>query len=340
VSITLQSIPDGSTDYPAIVEANFAEIESTINTLLGQVSAVGGEAAQLIHDVFDRDGIVGAQSYQLDLANYAGGSTITIGRRPAQVVGHGDQNVSVAWGTFGGIKKRVTLTGDFLLDAMSVPQTSLPKTIYIIIPSDGTPQFTDSAIQANSIYAYSMTWDGYAIDVDTIKRMCSLLGANETLKALHNDPQILQVTDESTDWLSDTEGKRGIFLPGGSVGSGIAIEGSKRVVGGFVAIDAGFLAEAGDDNKLVLEVLDDEDRRWNLEDIEIDCSQSPDYFLFTIDEDAIGNDVFVTTSRRFRLSRVSVGEVVSAAQGFTWGLHLQPVLGTPVAKDLDKVSSI
>jgi hypothetical protein len=327
-------------DYPAIVEANFAEIESQINTLIGQVSALGGEAAGLINDAFDRDGLVGAHSYRLDLLNYAGGSTITIGRRPTAVSGHGDLNVSVAWGTFGGVKKRVTLNGDLPLDAMSVPQTGLPKTIYIVIPSDGTPQFTDSAVLPNAIYAYSMSWDGYAIDTATIKRMAPLLGAYETLKALHDDVQIHQVTDETTDWISEDESRRGLILPGSSIDTGIAIEGSKRPVGGFISIDEGWDSVEGDDNKLVLELLDDEDNRWNLDPIEIDCSQAPDTFLFLVDEVTLANKIFVTERRRFRLSRVSIGTKVCAAQGMTWGLFLQPVLGTPVAKDTAKVSSI
>lgn len=340
MSITLTThIEEGDTNYPALIEANWVAIEDAINSLISQVSAVGGEASQLILDLFDRDGIVGAASYRIDLDNYEGGSEITIGRRPEADTGKGDQDLSIAWGTFGGVQTRVTLAGDIAIDASAIV-TGLPKTIYIGIPSDGTPQFFEDTATPNVIYVYSMTWDGYAFDITTIERMCPILPGYTAIQEILGAPEIVQIADFETDWLQDDEGKIDLVLPGAASDNGIALEGSKEVLGGMVAIHGGFDAVAGDDNKLVLELHDDEDNIWNLDPIEIDCSQARDQVFFKIDTDTIGRGVFVNEVKRFKLVRTSVGDDVCAAQGITFALFVRPLIGTPVPKDSDEVDQL
>ena len=84
--------------------------------------------------------IVGSASYVLDLENYIGTALIDIGRRPAPVSAFGEIDESVAWGTFSGVKRRITQTGDVTLNAAAVT-TGLTKDIFIGLGSDGTPAF-------------------------------------------------------------------------------------------------------------------------------------------------------------------------------------------------------
>src|ERR1041384_8208231 len=115
--LTVPSVVLGTTDYPAVIDSIVTAIVAAVNDLANQILAGVGDGSLLILDGFDRDGTVGSASYQLDLENYAGGSQITIGRRPLPNVPQGDQDVSIAWVTAGGQRNRVTMSGDLVLDA-------------------------------------------------------------------------------------------------------------------------------------------------------------------------------------------------------------------------------
>jgi hypothetical protein len=339
MSFTLQAVPLGSPDYPTITEANRAAIEAALNELDAKVSSVGGDGAQLILDAFDRDGVVGAASYQLDLKNYTGAAEIIVGRRPAADTMKGDQDVSIAFGTFSGVKKRVTQSGDVTLDASFVT-ADLPKTIYIAIPSDGTVQIYEDADLPNLVYVASMCWTGFALS--QFKQLAHILPGFTLLQELAKVAACERIFDGSTDWLSHSESLSTVVLGGDGTENEIALNISREVVGGFIAatgIAEGFYAPAGPDNKLVLELWDDQDRRWNLEDIEIDCSATPTRLFFKIDP-ALGDDVFVTGVAEFRLVRTSIGGDVLSARRFSWGLYTRPVIGTPTARDTSKVDGL
>lgn len=338
-AFTLQTIPDGSTDYEAITEANRAALEDIINTLIAQVSAAGGDGAQLILDAFDRDGVVGAGSYRLDVANYVGGSQIVIGRRPAFDAAKGDQNVSIAFGTYGGARTRVTLVGDHTLDAAAII-SGLPKTIYIAIPSDGTPQFYEDAGLPNLVYVYSLCWNGFTFT--QITQIGHILPGFTLLQELAKATQTERIFDGGTDWLAETESRSTIVLGGDGSENEIGLDVSRQVVGGFISCkgnSSSFFAPAGTAKTLKLELWDDQDRRWNLEDIEIDCSATPTRLFFRINP-AIGTDVFVTDVAEFRLVRTAVGSDIASARNFTWGMYTRSVIGTPIPKDSSKVDAI
>ena len=337
MTLTLADIPIGNKTYPSIIKANFDAIASAVNDLEAQILAVSGDGAQLILDLYDRNGIVGSTSYRLDLAAYAGGSQITIGRRPAFNATRQEKNVSVAFGTYGGQKTRVTLTGDVTLDAGSI-SAGLPKTIYVGIPSDGTPQLFEDNSNPEVLYAYSLCWDGYSLTCP--KYECPILDSDETLQDIAGAPVAERIFDNATDWLAHDESRSTVVLGGDGSTSETGLNVSRQVVGGFIAAgpaDAdGWSCPGGAGSLLELELWDDQDRRWNFEDIVIDVQATPTRFFFTIDP-VIGDDRWATDVVEFRLVKKSLGVDILSARGFSWGLYTVPVIGTPIAKNSTEI---
>lgn len=338
--ITLATIPDGSTSYEAITEANRVMIESFLNELEAKVSAAGGDGAVLILDAFDRDGLVGGASYQLDVKNYTGGPQIKVGRRPVFSAAKGDQDLSIAFGTFGGLRQRVTLNGDVTLDASAIV-SALPKTIYVGIPSDGTPQLYQDGTLPNVLYAYSMTWNGFSLT--DFKHKAHILPGFTLIQELAKAPSCERIFDSQTDWFVHEESRSTMIFGGNGDTSETGLNVSREIVGGFFATgpadDDGWAVSGGPNSTLKLELWDDQDRRWNLEDIAIDVATAPTRFFFTIDP-VLGDDRWVTDVTEFRLVKISAGGDVVGARGFSWGLFTRPVIGTPIAKDSAVVDTI
>lgn len=330
------------TDYIPNLNANFAAIESEVNNLSAQLVATIGEGGPLIVDLFDRDGIIGAHSYVLDIENYPGGSQITIGRRPAPVF-QGEVDESAAWGTFSGQKARVTLSGDLLLDAVAIV-SALPKTIFIGIPSSGTPQFFEDDVQPNVLYIYEMTWNGF--ELTEFARRAPILPGYSLIQEIAAAPRLIQVFDSDTSWIDDFESRTEIVLPGHSDDNEIGVDASMEVVGFFIsthnADDDGFAAPGSNpptDSIIRLEVQS-EAVRLNLEDLELDAGQTPDTIYAKVDPATDPMFRFVTEVRRFRLVREFLGTGVTSARGFTWGLIVRPMIGTPIPKNQNKVIQI
>lgn len=339
--ISLQSLgPLGNMDYPEIMEANLAAIESFCNALANQVLAASGDGADLILDINDRPGLVGTHSYQLDLDAYAGGAEILIGRRPAPNLGIGEFDMSVAWGTFGGQKQRVTQTGDVTLDALPIV-SGLPKTIYVGIGSSGTAQLFEDDTTPEVLYVYSMTWNGF--NLTAFKRLGHYLPAYSLFQSMVKHAQVVQITDHETQWTGDLIAEVSLPLHGGPLSNEIGVNHAVEVIGGFIDIPragAGrFHAPSAVQNTLVLKLMA-AGVKWNLEALEINVANTPDRIYFTIDEGAVGDDRFVTSVEDFRLERVSIGAHVVSARGYTLGLFVRPILGVAIPKDNDVVDQI
>jgi hypothetical protein len=328
----------GETQYKNKINANFAALESFVNALQAQVVAGGVDGQLLLLDVFDRPGLVGPQSYQFDLVAYAGGSMIKCGRRPAAVVGLGEFDTSVAFVQAGGSRVRVECAGDTTLDA-AVITSSLPKTIYVGIPSNGVPQLFEDTSSINVLYAWSMTWDGFSLS--EFKLMAPILAHHETLKAVVGSPRMLHVFDNETNWVDDPEGFTVIVLPGASDDNDIGVEGAMEVLGFFahaVRADAqGYYAPAGsgEDLKVYFDV-ESEGIAWTETPFEFDCSSIPDYQFRPVDA-GVGDDKYVSTVRPFRLMRTTLGAQVVSARCIEWGVIVRPILGLPVPKDESRV---
>ena len=342
--VTLQNFAATDLDYIAKLNSNNAALTSAINALEAQVTAAFGDGAQLILDFWDRDGIVGAHSYQLDIEAYAGGDTITIGRRPAPVVAFGELDVSIGWGTFGGIKARVTLTGDLPITAAGIT-TGLPKDVFIGAASDGTPQFFEDQVTPNVLYLYKMCWDGFQLT--DFERIAHILPAYSTLQEMMKAVRQITIFDSETDWISDMFGATEIVLPGQAASNEISVDGSVEVVGFFVSAaklgDDGFNAPVAssdpEDPKVKLKVVS-EAVTWSKTDFDIDAGNIPDAQFREVDTVVVGRDRYVTEFRRFTLERVSVGPSVTSARAFSWGLYVIPILGTPIGKDQTNVIQI
>jgi len=343
MSYTLQSIPDGSLDYEAITEANRAATEAALNELDAKASAAGGEMAQLISDICNRDGVMGAESYQLDVDNYTGGATIKVGRRPSPTAAWGEIDASVAVGTFAGVRKRVTMIGDVTLDASGVV-SGLPKTIYIAIPSDGTPQIYEDADLPNLIYIYSLCWTG--TQLKEFVRMCHILPGYQTIADIAGAPQRIQLFDGESDFLASVNGRIDIELPGAAADNGIGIKGAVEILGFAVRShrpdNDGFYAPTGDApaNQMTLEIRDDDDRRWNDQDIVLDGSATPETVYAGVDLGEIGTDRFATEYRSFKLVATLIGASVVSARAFTLTIFVRPLLGTAIPKDSNEVDEI
>jgi hypothetical protein len=337
--LSLTPIPEDDT-YPEVLNANLVAIEAFCNSLAAQILAASGDGADLILDSFDRPGIVGAHSYYLDIENYGGGGQITIGRRPAPNVGMGESDVSVAWGTFGGQKTRVTQQGDVVLSAVPI-LNGLPKTIYVGIPSSGTAQLFEDNLTPNVLYIYSLCWNGFSFS--EFRRLGHYLPGYSLLQVLTKHAQIVQVSDWETQWTSDLIGEMSLPLHGASAANEIGANAAYEVIGGFVDIPRSgpgrFYCPSSEQNKLFLK-LTCAGVKWNLDDIEINVQGTPDRIYFAIDTGVVGDARFVTDVEDFRLERVSIGAHVVSARGYTLGLFVRPILGVPIPKDPAKVDQV
>jgi len=328
----------GEVQYKNKINANFAALESGFNGLEAQVVAAGVDGQLLLLDIYDRPGLVGPQSYQLDLVAYAGGSTIKCGRRPAAVVGLGELDKSIGFVNAGGSKVRVECAGDTTLDAATIT-ASLPKTIYVGIPSNGVPQLFEDLGSVNVLYAWSMTWDGFSLT--SFKLMAPILMSHQTIKDTLATPRLLHVFDNETNWVDDPEGFTVIVLPGASDDNEIGVEGSMEVLGFFahaVRADAnGYYAPAGagEDIKVYFDV-ESEGIAWTDTPFEFDCSSIPDYQFRPVAA-GIADDKYVSTVRPFRLVRTTLGAQVLSARCIEWGVIVRPILGLPVPKDESRV---
>ncbi len=338
--LTLDSIDEGGTDYPAVIEANFAAIQAFVNSLAAAISAAVGDGAQLVMDAFDRPGIVGETSYRLGLEEYDGTAIMLCGRRPAYDVVKGDQDLNVAYVRYGGDLHRVFVAGDTEMNAGAIV-SGLPKTIYVGIDSSGTPQFYEDTSSTEVLYVYAIDWDGVELDVDSIVRMAEILPGFPTIQALHNAVKVRQAYDGDTDWLAHDESKSALVFAGDPTDNDVDLRDVMEVTHGFIDMpDAGGFYAVGADNKVELELWDDTDTRCNEEDILLDCSMAPDTVFFKIDKTAMGRERFITKYKRFRLVKVAVGGGVESAAGFTWGLYCKPVLGNSVPKDDTRIGGL
>lgn len=338
--LSLQQILEGSEDYPAVLQANLDAIESAINALAQQILAASGDGADLILDVFDRPGFVGTHSYVLDRDAYTGGPQITIGRRPAPNVPAGEQDVSVAWGVFGGQRQRVQQNGDIELDA-SPFLSGLPTTLYVGIGSSGTAQLYDDNVTPNVLYVYSMTWDGFSLK--NFRRLGHYLPAYSLFQSLVKHAHVVQVQDFETQWTSDLAAEVSLPLHGGPLANEIGVNHAVELVGGFIDIPKGgagrFYAPSAIKNKLKLKLMS-AGVKVNAGDLEINVASTPDRIYFTIDAEAMGDERYVTEVADFRLERVSIGDHVVSARGYTLGLFVRPMIGQAIPKDGDAVDQV
>lgn len=340
--ITLLTQTANDIDYISQINTNWATIEGAINTLDAQILAAVGDGALLILDAFDRDGLVGAQSYQLDILNYAGGAQIDIGRRPVFNPALGEVDESIAWVTVGGNRTRVQQATDVTLDATSIVVT-MPTTIFVGVGSSGTAQLFPDQTAANVLYIYSMTWNAFSLT--NFRRLAPILPGYPTLQEIVKAPRIVQLFDSDTDWLVDLIGRTEIVLPGEADDNAIGLEASMQVLGGFVSFHRGDFdgchapTGAAPDNELELR-LTSAAVKWNLEQILIDCSNIPDTIFFRIDTAVVGDLRFVNEARRFQLEKISVGSSVVSARGMTWGLYVKPMIGLAIPKDESVVDDI
>lgn len=343
MGITLSDFASTDRDYIAKHNANNAALRSAINDLAAKVAAGGGSGADLILQVFDRPGILGTHSYVLDLEAYAGGTTIDIGRRPAPDSGKGETNISSAWGTFGGEQQLVQLSGDVTLDASTIT-AGLPKTIYVGIPSSGTPQLYESTATPNVIYAYSMTWNGFQLT--DFKRMAHILPAYSLFQKLAANPQILQVFDTETDFVSDETGSTQLVIPGAADDNEAGFECAVEILGFFAsagkADDDGFSAPGGVDPETVavrFNILDENDDVMTAEEFEFDASNIPDSIFKPVDP-TLGDKRFAVDIKEFRLVRTHIGENVVSARAFIWGVVYRPIYGLAIPKNTTTVEEV
>lgn len=324
-------------DYVQKLNNNNTAIEAAVNALQAQVLASVGEGVDLILDSYDRDGLVGSHSYVLDLDNYPGGSLITIGRRPAPVF-PGEENKSVAWGTYSGEHFRVSMVGDLVLNAISIV-SGLPKTIYVGIPSSGVPQLFESGIIPNVLYAYSMTWDGYSLK--DFKRMAPILPGYSALQGIAGAPRYLTLFDTETDWLSEIFGSSEITLPGAKDDNEIEVDGAVEILGFFMTAGKpgpdGFAASGvtPEDNAVKVKVVSEGDD-WTETPFDFDASNVPDTIFRKVNPILV-SEKFVTGVQRFTLERTELGPFVTSARAFSWGIIYRPIIGIAIPKDQTKV---
>lgn len=342
--VSLQSFAAGDTDYVSKLNSNFTIIEGELNSLAAQILASVGEGAQLITDSYDRDGVVGSASYRLDIENYVGAALIDIGRRPAPVAAFGEIDESVAWGTFSGVKRRITLTGDLSLNAAAIT-TGLPKDIFVGIGSDGTPAFHEVDNTPNVLYIYAMCWDGFQLT--DFRRIGHILPGYSLIQSIASAPEQRGVFDGDTDWLQDLVAGTEIILPGASDDNAIDLDGAVEVVGFWFAPtksgddgwNAPFPSSDPDDPIVKLKVTS-EAVDWTLADFQVDAGAAPDVVFAKVNVPTVGNDRFVTVVRRFRLERTALGALVTSARAFTWGLFVRPIHGNAFPKDNTKVLQV
>lgn len=323
-------------DYVQTYNQNNDAIEAAVNAHEALLQGTLGSSSQLLARAFDRDGPADDASYKLDLINYAGGSQITVGRRPAFVAAHGEVDISYARGTFASGVEQVQMTGDIVLDA-NVITSGLPKTIYIGIPLSGVPALFEDTLTPFVIYLYSMTWNMFSLT--DFRRLRSILPGYETIKRIGGRPIRMPIFDGVTDWLSDLTGQVPVFTLGAEDDNVIGFDEALEVIGFFVQPvggEEGFHAPTGNPpDSLVKLRVESDGVVWSKADIEIDCGQAPDIIdVGVVTTDPPGDLRFVDIIRRFELKRVAVpGSAVVSAQNFLWGPIIRPLLGNPIPKD-------
>lgn len=337
--LSLSDFAGTDLDYVQKLNNNNTALENAVNTLQAQVLASSGEGSALVLDTYDRDGIVGVQSYVLDFDTYAGGSQITIGRRPGPVPAFGEVDESVAWGTYGGEKFRVRLIGDLVLNAISIV-SGLPKTIYVGIPSNGVPQLFENNTTPNVLYIYSMLWNGYGLS--DFVRTAPILPHYATLQAIAGAPQFLTLFDSDTDWVSDNLGSTEITTAGAKDDNEINVDGSIEILGFFMTAGKpgldGFAAPGGagmTNNQVAVKVVSDGED-WTEFPFEFDASIVPDTIFQKVNP-ARGLDKFVTEVKSFTLERTGLGGFVVSARAFSWGIIYRPLIGIAIPKNQAKV---
>lgn len=342
-TVTVQTFAAGDKNYVSKLNSNFAALAAAVNSLSAAISGGVGPGAQLITDAFDRPGLIGSHSYVLDIDGYGGGTSIVIGRRPAPVIDYGEQDVSAAWGFFGSSYDRVQQVGDVTLDASAIT-TGLPKTIYVGITSNGAPQLFESDAVPNVLYAYSMTWDGGSLS--EFKRLAHILPGYSLIRDIARRPQMIDLYDSETDWVSDPLGFTSILLPGANSDNELA-EMSYEVIGFYCnctrADEDGFSAPSStvdpDDNHVKFKVVS-EGVDWTDEPFDFDCSNMPDFQFLPVSESNVGLEKFVVEARTFELERTWLGPAVASARAFQWGVVVRPIYGPAMPKDIAFVDQI
>jgi hypothetical protein len=330
------TLSGSDSDFIAKLNAMFIGLQTAINTHHQELLISVGAGAALVVDEFDREGIVGAYSYQLDFDNYAGAGLIDIGRRPVAVPLQGDADISIAWGDFGAGKVRVFQSSDVTLNATAFA-TGLPKTIYVGVGAAGSAQFYEDTTDPNILYLYSVTWDGFTLD--SWKRLVPILPGYTFHQEMAGEPRLVDVDDHLTDWVTPgiLASETKIVTLGDPLDNAIGVNGQVEVVGFLLHAweqgDDGWNAPAHNppDSLVTLRVRS-AGVTWSKENIEIDCGQVPDSIFVEVDP-AIGDLKYVNEVRRFDLELVSVGSGVTSARGFTWAAVTRPIIGSPVAKD-------
>lgn len=342
--LVLVTFAGGDLDYVNKLNSNGAATVAFVNALEAQILASVGPGSQLILDLWDRDGIVGAHSYVLDIENYAGSALITIGRRPVFDVVKGEVDTSVAFATFAGVKERVFLNADLVLNAAAIT-TGLPKDIFVGIPSSGTPQLFNDMVTPNVLYIYSMCWNGFSLS--DFKRIAHILPAYPTLQAIAAAPRDVSIHDGETNWVSDIASEVEVVLHGAKEDNEIGINGAVEVLGFFVSAtksgDDGWNAPfpgANPDDTVVKMKVTSEGLDWTLTPFEIDAGAVPDQVYRAINPAVVGDKRFVTTIRTFKLERTALGPNVTSARSFIFGVIVKPIIGIAIPRDTVKVLDI
>lgn len=342
-TVTIPTLSASDSDFIQVLNALLTDVENAINTHHAELLAAIGPGSLLIEDIFDRDGIVGAHSYQLDIPNYGGGATIDIGRRPAPIGSRGEVDVSIGWITTAAGKTRISLTADLLLSAAGIIG-GLPKTIFVRVGSSGVPQVLQDEADTNLLTLYKATWNGFSWQ--NITRVAPILPGYPLFMEMAAHPRQNQVYDGDTNWVdagvqdSDTE----IITHGDPLDNEIGLNAEVEVLGFFIhphRSTAGFwfAPSANPPDSLVTLRVVSAGETWSASDLVVDCTQAPDSIFVGV-ASAIGSKKFVNEVRRFRLEFVSKGSGVVSARGFTWGIEQAPIFGASVPKDSTALDQI
>lgn len=333
-------IPAGADGWSKVDDALTA-IQSFVNALAAQISAVSGDGAQLLLDIYPVPGIVGPESYVLDIPNYGGAESIDIGRRPTPNPVMGELDLSIAYGTYGGEKKRVFLDGDVTLDASPIVD-DLPKTIFVGIPSSGTPQLFETDETGGVLYIYSMTWSGTVLSA--FKRLKPYLWSNTLAQAVAKRCQEIAIFDPLTDFFTDTVAVVRLPLHGSAEENEVpGLDQAAEILGGYVDVPkagTGYYDQSGAADTLRLKFMMGADKI-NLGNLDIEVSDAPTRVYFAVDAATLGSKRFVTDVKSITIERVSIGADVDSAKGATFGLFVRPLHGNvPLPKDTDAVDQI
>lgn len=346
---TKQTLAASDADWIAKINSMMDDIATAINTHHQEILSQLGPGALLTLDMFDRPGVVGSHSYQLDIENYGGGAQIDIGRRPTFDAAKGETDLSIAWINAGGTQARVTQSGDVELDATQF-LTGLPKTIYVGVPVTGAATLYQDTTDPNVLYLYSMTWDG--ANLTDIKRRRPILPGYELFKEMAGEPRVLQVYDGDTNWVDGPAGgqesETEIVSLGDPLDNEIGISGQIQALAFVIHAHrqepGSWWDPTGDppDSIVTLKIVDDEGDEWSdpATPIEIDVGQVPDSIFVALNPAIPDDKEYMTEIRRLHLELVSIGSTVVSARGFTWGLIYRPLLGAPVPKDGTEVDLI